>query len=110
VHTSCLESLLISQMLYMLISTLYKRWNPSSLFEMRARIIIGEDKEATARHITELITQHGTKDWVGHAIDEAAPALFCLCEHVADTLEMMQKSVSLVCLFWYLLLTECQRL
>lgn len=97
-------------MLYVLISTLYKRWNPSSFFQMRARIIIGEDKEATARHITELITQHGTKDWVGHAIDEAAPALFSLCENVADTLEMMQKSVSLVFLFWYLLLTECQRL
>lgn len=77
---------------------------------MRARVIIAEDKEATARHITELITQYGTKDWVGHAIDEAAPTLFYLCEHVADTLEMMQKSVPLVCPFWYLLLTKCQRL
>lgn len=78
--------------LYVLISTLYKRWQPSNLAEVRTRVMIGEDKEATARHLTELITQHGSRGWVDRAIDEAAAPLFYLCEHVADTLEMLQNA------------------
>lgn len=89
--------MLTRQILYVLISTLYKRWQPSNLAEVRTRVMIGEDKEATARHLTELITQHGSRGWVDRAIDEAAAPLFYLCEHVADTLEMLQKLVPLGC-------------
>lgn len=70
---------------------LYRRWHPSSVDELRDTIVQAEDKNSTAKTLTDLVTQYGTRGWVDHAIDNVGPELFDWLEYVADMLEMTQK-------------------
>lgn len=82
---------LIHKILFVLVKVLYRRWHPSTVDEIRDTLAQSENKDGTAKSLTDLVTQYGTSGWVDRAIDNVGPELFDWLEYVADMLEMTQK-------------------
>lgn len=88
--------LMFSQLTRMIIlfiigRTIYRRWYPPDIENMRKMITHSESKDNTAQDLIELVTQYGDRGWVDHVIDKAGPAIFDWLERGADILEIMQK-------------------
>lgn len=113
--------LLFSQLTRMMIlfvigRTLWRRYHPPDVEQMRQRIEHSENKDNTAKDLIELVTQYGLRGWVDRVIDIAGPTIFDRLERGADLLETMQnfhawrnpirtRRTACALLIWWLVIT-----
>jgi len=79
------------KLLFILYKVLKRRWFPPSIEELRDDLYRGENQEATARDLSELIDQQGTHGWVDSLIQKAGPSVMLHVDDMANFMEMLRK-------------------